>query len=319
MKFLQEAFRNLHPFLQFIFIFCVAIVGMFISLFASYFINALICDTPTNLLEYQKLLSTVSSDAGVCGNLVMNSVNQVLAFLCAGFFYSFLMGGGIGIGLNSRGGSKVMWMLIICASIMVLAFTPFIDLTSRLNEWLLQKTIFYESALALENQSKEIIKAMLDIDTFGQFSASLVAIAIIPAIAEEYFFRGALQPLFAKWSGSIHIGIWVSAFIFSAIHMQFLGFIPRLLLGAGFGYLVVLSGSLWIAIMCHFINNASAVIAAYLFGDEWIQTGLDASSKPLGLTEILMTLICGALIIGLALLMRKQSVWKQNEVEYLAR
>ena len=119
---------------------------MFISLFASYFINAFICDTPTNLLEYQKLLSTVSSDAGVCGNLVMNSVNQVLAFLCAGFFYSFLMGGGIGFGLYSRGGSKVMWILIICASIMILAFTPFIDLTSRLNEWLLKKTIFYESA-----------------------------------------------------------------------------------------------------------------------------------------------------------------------------
>ncbi len=293
---------------------------MVLSLFVSYFINGIICETPTNLLEYQKLLSTVSSDSGVCGNLVMNSVNQVLAFLCAGFFYSLLMGGGIGIGLNSRDGRvKPMWFFILCSIIMVLAITPFIDLTFRLNDWLLQKTIFYESALALENQSKEIIKAMLDIDTLGQFTTSLIAIAIIPAIAEEYFFRGALQPLFAKWSGSIHIGIWVSAFIFSAIHMQFLGFIPRLLLGAGFGYLVVLSGSLWIGIICHFVNNASAVLAAYMLGDEWVQTGLDTSTKPLGITEIILSLICGVLILGLALLMRKHSVWKSNEIEYLAR
>lgn len=292
---------------------------MTLSVFLSSFLNACVCNTPTNIAEYQRILSTATTYTGICGNLVMNSLNQIMAFMGAGFIYSFFFGGGIGVGLKSEGSSQHFWKFALGAMAMTLAFAPFLDLTYRLNEWLLQGTEFHGYASGLEAQAMVLTKAMLDIDTLGRFAATMIAIAIIPALAEEYLFRGALQPLFAKWSGNIHIGIWVSAIIFSAIHFQFFGFIPRMLLGAGFGYLVVASGNIWTAILCHFINNASAVIAAYYFGSEWLETGLDPSSEPWGLSQMLSIAIFAVVIWAISKKLSVYSVWSKNETNYLER
>ena len=290
---------------------------MTLSVFFSTFLNACVCDTPTNIAEYQRILSTATTDAGICGNLVMNSLNQILAFMGAGFIYNYFYGGGVGVGLKAEGASKHFWKFALGAMAMTLAFAPFLDLTYRLNEWLLQGTSFHTYASNLEAQAMILTKAMLDIDTFGRFLASLVAVAILPAIAEEYLFRGALQPLFAKWSGNIHVGVWTSAIIFSAIHFQFFGFIPRMLLGAGFGYLVVASGNIWTAILCHFINNASAVVAAYLLGEEWLESGLDPSSEPWGLSQVFSIALFAVVIWAIAKRLSAYSVWSENEPNYL--
>ena len=77
-------------------------------------------------------------------------------------------------------------------------------------------------------------------------------------------FRGTLQQLL----GNKHMAIWITAVIFSAIHMQFYGFIPRMLMGAMFGYVFVWTGCLWIPVVMHFTNNGLAVLAYYIFGTE---------------------------------------------------
>jgi hypothetical protein len=77
------------------------------------------------------------------------------------------------------------------------------------------------------------------------------------------FFRATIQRIFTEWRKAVW-GIWIAAFVFSAIHLQFYGFVPRLLLGAFFGYLYVWSGSLWLPIVAHFVNNAVAVLFYYL-------------------------------------------------------
>ena len=84
--------------------------------------------------------------------------------------------------------------------------------------------------------------------------------ALCPAITEEFFFRGALQRLIGKWNPNPHFVIWNAAILFSAFHLQFYGFIPRMLLGAYLGYLLLWTRSIWIPICAHFINNATAVI-----------------------------------------------------------
>jgi len=89
-------------------------------------------------------------------------------------------------------------------------------------------------------------------------------IALLPAIGEELLFRGVIQRIFIRWTKNSHWGIWIAAILFSALHMQFYGFIPRLLLGALFGYLLVWSGSMWLPIAAHFVNNAVAVIGMYM-------------------------------------------------------
>jgi membrane protease YdiL (CAAX protease family) len=92
-------------------------------------------------------------------------------------------------------------------------------------------------------------------------------IGIIPAIGEELLFRGVIQRIFTEWTKNIHWGIWISAILFSALHLQFYGFVPRAILGAIFGYLLVWSGNLWLPVLAHFINNTVAVIAYYFYGE----------------------------------------------------
>ena len=74
---------------------------------------------------------------------------------------------------------------------------------------------------------------------------------------------------------TIHIAIWITAFIFSAVHMQFYGFVPRMLLGALFGYMFVWTGSLWVPVLMHFVNNGIAVVVNYLIDNQ----GLASDSK----------------------------------------
>jgi membrane protease YdiL (CAAX protease family) len=87
----------------------------------------------------------------------------------------------------------------------------------------------------------------------------------VACIGEELVFRGMIQRELWRGTLNIHIAIWVSAAIFSAIHMQFYGFVPRLLLGALFGYLYYWSDNLLIPIFSHFFNNAFAVIMVHLY------------------------------------------------------
>lgn len=102
--------------------------------------------------------------------------------------------------------------------------------------------------------------------------ANVVLMALLPAMAEEMTFRGVLQRLIAKRgaTGGVlltarqHAAIWSVAIIFSAVHFQFFGFVPRMLLGALFGYALCWTGSLWVPITMHFVNNAATVVAFWI-------------------------------------------------------
>ena len=101
---------------------------------------------------------------------------------------------------------------------------------------------------------------------------NLLVMGLVPAICEELLFRGALLGWLKKSLKNIHVAVFLSAFIFSAIHMQFFGFFPRLLLGLYLGYLCVWTGSIWGSVIVHFINNIIIVITAYLYHTEIIST-----------------------------------------------
>jgi len=89
-------------------------------------------------------------------------------------------------------------------------------------------------------------------------------VAILPALGEELVFRGVLLRHFREWTKNIHVAIFITAFLFSSVHMQFYGFLPRFLMGVLFGYMLYWSGSIWVPIMAHFINNAAAIVVAFL-------------------------------------------------------
>ena len=135
-----------------------------------------------------------------------------------------------------------------------------------------QKMILPDFLKSIENWMREKEDAamkmtllLLRIDNAGDFIINLLVIALLPAIAEELLFRGAVQRSFNRMFNNPHIAIWITAFIFSAIHVQFFGFFPRMLLGAAFGYIYLWTGSLWYAMFAHFLNNAFAVCQAWYF------------------------------------------------------
>ena len=125
----------------------------------------------------------------------------------------------------------------------------------EVEEWMRQK----------EDQMAELTKQLLVMKTVWALLVNLLMLAVIPAIGEELLFRGCLQKIFHRITKNYHLAIWITAIIFSAIHIQFYGFIPRLLLGAMFGYLLVWGNTLWLPILAHFVNNATAVITAYVY------------------------------------------------------
>jgi membrane protease YdiL (CAAX protease family) len=116
---------------------------------------------------------------------------------------------------------------------------------------------------AMEDAGEETTKAILKTSSISGLIFNLLVIALVPAICEEFLFRGALQRIFIRMFYNHHIGIWIGAIVFSTIHMQFFGFFPRMFLGAAFGYIYYWTGSLNYTIFAHFLNNAFAVSVSY--------------------------------------------------------
>ena len=113
-------------------------------------------------------------------------------------------------------------------------------------------------------QAQQLTEQMLNVNTFGGLLSNLIVIALIAAVGEELTFRGVIQQFLTKICKNAHVAIILSAAIFSAIHFQFYGFLPRFVLGIFLGYFFYMTKSLWTSILMHFANNALAVIAYYL-------------------------------------------------------
>jgi membrane protease YdiL (CAAX protease family) len=104
---------------------------------------------------------------------------------------------------------------------------------------------------------------------------NMFMIAVLPALGEEFLFRGVIQRLLTEWTRNKHLGIWIAAFVFSFIHFQFYGFLPRFLLGLYFGYLLVWSSSIWVPVTGHFINNGVAVLYYHFATKPMGETNMD--------------------------------------------
>ncbi|MFM6954572.1 MAG: lysostaphin resistance A-like protein [Sphingobacteriaceae bacterium] len=166
-----------------------------------------------------------------------------------------------------------------------------------------------------EDQLTALTQQFLAMPSWLDLAINLLMIALIPAIGEELLFRGCLQPIFGRLAKNAHLGIWLAAIVFSAIHLQFYGFIPRMLLGALFGYLYYYGKSLWYPILGHFLNNGSAVVAVFFYQ----QKGLTVAEamKQDGAGQAHPFAIILSAIITLFLLYKFYQISRQNEAHSL--
>lgn len=257
----------MHPFGQLVFFGCMILTGISIASGAGLMTLSLLMGQSFH--EAIQVMNHPDTSLGKSYNLALNAFNQLFAFFAMAWAARFLF----------QRQTLVSWRLPdswkwwVIGAAFAWAAQPIIDLTYRLNRALI---VFLPEALAssanhYEATAESVTQALLTFEASWQFPATLLTVAVLPALCEEFAFRGVAQPLFARWTGSIHAGIWLSAVVFSAIHLQFHGFIPRMILGAGLGYLVAYSGSLWPAIAAHGFNNASTVILAAIEGRQWVE------------------------------------------------
>lgn len=152
----------------------------------------------------------------------------------------------------------------------------------------------------MENSALKTTDMLLSSKSVYKLFMNLLIIALLAAVSEELFFRGILQQLLKDVVKNAHIAVWLSAFIFSAIHMQFYGFLPRWILGVLLGYLFLYTRSLWTPIIFHFINNAIVVVVFY-FGKEkaWTDRIEDIPFSPF------LIILATASAVGTFLLFRK--------------
>ncbi|MCL7988590.1 CPBP family intramembrane metalloprotease [Sphingobacterium sp. lm-10] len=154
------------------------------------------------------------------------------------------------------------------AVLFLVAFSPILGLFGEWNRHLQLPESWHvvESWMRTKEDEMALLTENLVMNSsLSGLALNLFVIAVLPAIAEEFFFRGALQNILGRWISNKHVVIWTTAIIFSAIHVQFFGFFPRMLLGAIFGYMLVLTNNIWIPILAHFVNNASVVLVAFYY------------------------------------------------------
>lgn len=188
---------------------------------------------------------------------IIQALSSVLMFMVPPFLYAlFTFRGNYGYFLGFRPAEKSnMYLLAIMAVLLAL---PFVFWLGKINE----SIPLPEALTRLEEETSQQMTAFLKVRNKADIAINVFIIALLPAIGEELCFRGALQRILINITRNPWVGIVLTGVLFSALHLQFMGFLPRMFLGIILGALYWFSGSIWTSVLAHFVNNAVQVIAA---------------------------------------------------------
>ena len=241
-----------------------------------------------NTLKWIQLLQTIT---------LFLLPSLILAYLCAKAPFSWLQ-------LDK----KADWKVFLWAVGIMLVALPAINLMSHWNQQMVLPTWLSgleEWMKAKEAEAEWLTKQFMSATTVSALLVNLLLMAVLPALSEEITFRGVLQRLLSPKNSSLisqlstlnsHLSIWLTAIIFSAIHMQFYGFVPRMLMGALFGYMLVWTDSLWVPMLMHFVNNGMAVLLYFIANRaHWDMDKVDAigtgNTLWLGIVSLVLTVV----------------------------
>lgn len=178
----------------------------------------------------------------------------------------------------------------------IILFFSMVPLVQQLLYWndliIPEKTgAYFQIFREMEDQNNRLIEILLSGSSMGILVLNLIALALIPAIGEEFFFRGILFRIFENWTGRSHVAVWLTSILFAVIHFQIFKIIPMAILAAIFGYLLFFTRSLWLGIVLHFVNNATVVLAYALkekgLSYSWLEADFTFSTWVLALSTSL--------------------------------
>ncbi|HNP97894.1 MAG TPA: CPBP family intramembrane metalloprotease [Bacteroidia bacterium] len=263
-----------------------------------------------NFAELQTLLNNLEDPRAIAILKLVQTISAIGTFVVPPFLIAYLIDPEpltfLGVNKMANLRSIVMVVLVVMAAVPVINLLGELNSSMHLPGFLKAVEDWMRDS---EDRAAGLTKAFLEMPDATTMLFNLFMVALIPAIGEELLFRGIVQRIFSSWSKNIHVGVWMAAFLFSAMHMQFYGFIPRLLLGAMLGYLFVWSGSLWLSITAHFVNNAAAIIFTFLFQHRVSSIDVDTVGTKEG--DVLSVLISLALTISLLYMIYKSESQKR--------
>ena len=175
------------------------------------------------------------------------------------------------------------WRAVVFVALLLALLLPCLNYITWLNEsvTLPDSMASMERWMrATEDAARQVTEMLLAGNSLAAMLGCVLLIGVLTGLSEEAFFRGALMNVLARRQVNRHVCVWFVALIFSVLHFQFYGFVPRLLLGAIFGYAVIWSGSLWTAVIAHALNNSVVVVSDYLMSGGMIGTDIDTVGVP---------------------------------------
>lgn len=289
-----NAFRDMRPFAQLMF----AIFVMVASVFLFMIVGMVVAIPFYGIDGLLSLLNGVQAEASESINFLkyMQVIQSIGLFVVPPFILGLLYHGNVKEYLLIDRTTKARSFVLAVFSL--LAIVPFINFLGDINS----KMSFPASLSGLENwmrnmedNAKVLIEKFMAVQRMGGLLFNVFMIAVLPAIGEEFMFRGVIQRIFTNWTKNYHWGIWITAFLFSAMHMQFYGFLPRMFLGAMFGYLLVWTGTMWVPVLAHFFNNLVGVLGYFLIGKGTISKDIEQFGTDPG---ELFVVIISALVVG---------------------
>jgi len=299
---------QLTPFAKIIFVLMLIILGLVLAVLGGILLTMI--QYHADMAKAILLLSNINDPSVLPLLKELQILQSVLLFIIpagiAGYLFERSSLGYFGLNKVPSGSILLMILLIMMFSL------PMINGMVSLNEMMKLPAVFRgieQWMKEAENQAAQITETFLDVHTIGGFAVNMLMIAVIPAIGEEMLFRGLFQRLFGEWFKNIHIAIILAAFLFSAVHLQVYGLLPRMILGVMFGYLYLWTGTLWAPVFAHFLNNGAAVLVSYLSN-----TGIiHADYEKFGSTDnvFLITgsvVFTGMLLYGIFMICRRKIV-----------
>ena len=284
------------PFTQLIMLVFTMVACFLLFLFAGILLAPLIFGIPIS--DLMTMVNDNQAESHLNLMRYLQTIQGISLFIIPAFFASYLFSGTAAGFLELERSAPAKWFGVVF--LVMLMAVPCINLLAALNEMI----VFPKSLSGLEqwfknfeDAAQKTTKLFLEVDHVGWMFFNILMIAVLPALGEEMIFRGLIQKIFVRWTGNVHVGILISGFLFSLMHMQFYGFFPRWLLGVMFGYLMVWSGTLWLPVFAHFVNNAMAVFVACLIHKGIIPEEIEVFGSTWG--DIPVTIVTTAISVWL--------------------
>lgn len=172
------------------------------------------------------------------------------------------------IGFNSAVSNKQVLIIFVVVFVSIVLSSAL----SQLNGMIPISKSAEKYFKTLEDEYTKEMLGIANMKSAKDYIITLFIIALLPALFEEMLFRGALQPVFINITKNAFVGILITSILFSAIHMSFYGFLPRLALGLIIGYIFYFSKNLWLSSLTHFLYNAFGVTQIYMLSKKGLLT-----------------------------------------------